>query len=158
MNRPPLPPSASPLEAYPHIRERLTALWGSYELDVYLNHLITDTRGGQRKGFPADALLDLMFLVELNKLIRAIDLARLTKISLREATEKIEARDHGAGETTAHVSRDAFVREGPDLARRKPMGPRTQVVAKKDGSGGGFGKMILLLVLLGIIVYLAVYR
>ena len=159
MNRPPLPPDASPLEAYPHIRQRLSALWSSHELDVYLTELITDTRGGQRQGFPNDALLDLMFLIELNKLIRTIDLARLTRISLREAAEKIEDQDRGAGYGDAALaSRDAFVREGPDLSRRKPKGPRPQAVDKKDGNGGGLGKMILLLVLLGVIVYLAVFR
>jgi hypothetical protein len=135
----------------------MCALWGSYELDAYLNQLITDTRGGQRKGFPAADLVELMFVVELNRLIRAIDLAKLTKISLKEAAEKIEARDEGTGfGDAAHASRDVFTREGPDLARKKRNALRAEAVAKDTG-GGGLGKLLFLLVLL-LVIYLLVFR
>ena len=39
------------LEFYPRIGERIALLWGSAELQKYLNELIFDKRGG-REGFP----------------------------------------------------------------------------------------------------------
>ncbi len=38
-------------EQYPRIGEKITLLWGSVELQKYLNNLIFDARG-DREGFP----------------------------------------------------------------------------------------------------------
>ena len=51
-------------ERFPHIGERIAALWGSAELGLYINELFLDTRGGTRQGFPAEisrALFRLSF-------------------------------------------------------------------------------------------------
>jgi hypothetical protein len=39
------------VEKYARIGDRITLLWGSAELQTYLNNLILDERGG-REGFP----------------------------------------------------------------------------------------------------------
>lgn len=160
------PLGACAMERYPHISQRLCGIWASRELDLYLHHLITDTREGQRKGFPADALQELMFLVEFNRLIRAIDLARSKKIPLREAIGKIEAQDMGIGYgDEAANSRDQFVREGPDLSRQKSEVKREPASRKKaaqkvrpSNEGGGRFVQIMLLLALLFIIYLLVYR
>lgn len=50
-------------KAYPHIKERLTPLWGSRPARYYLYTLLTDSRHGKRKGFPlsdVNIVLDLL--------------------------------------------------------------------------------------------------
>ncbi len=46
---------------FPHIARELSALWQTGQIGPYLDSLLIDNRGG-RKGFPADALDELMFL------------------------------------------------------------------------------------------------
>lgn len=41
------------VERFPHL-DRIPMLWGTRECRSYLNHLLTDTRGGQRRGFPPE--------------------------------------------------------------------------------------------------------
>ena len=48
--------------AFPHIGNRLKLYWGHREFFSYLHHLLNDTRGGTRKGFPAEILLALQNL------------------------------------------------------------------------------------------------
>jgi hypothetical protein len=52
------------LESYPHIVESVCLMWGGREADAYINRLVIDTRGG-RKGFPRDAMDDLLVLAEV---------------------------------------------------------------------------------------------
>jgi hypothetical protein len=49
-------------DAFPHIGNRLKLCWGHQEFFSYLHHLLNDTRGGTRKGFPAEVLLALQSL------------------------------------------------------------------------------------------------
>ena len=54
------------LEAYPHVVETLTALWGCYELKAFLKRLILS--GFDRKtraGFPEEVHEELVFLYNL---------------------------------------------------------------------------------------------
>jgi hypothetical protein len=52
----------SVLEAkFPHIAEKVVLLWGYPELDKFFDKLAIDTRG-DRAGFPADVMSDLMLL------------------------------------------------------------------------------------------------
>jgi hypothetical protein len=39
---------------FPHIARALTLLWGEPEVVTYVDKLFLDTRGGTRRGFPAD--------------------------------------------------------------------------------------------------------
>ena len=49
-------------DAFPHIGNRLKLYWGHQEFFSYLHNLLNDTRGGTRKGFPAEVLLALQSL------------------------------------------------------------------------------------------------
>lgn len=121
------------IEKYPHVQKRVCMLWGTQELDGYLNHLLTDSRNGERKGFPVEVTAELLFLTELNKLIRAIDLSRKLKIPLREAYEKTDKKDRGAelGDLADPLSgRDSFARE------EQQLGVRARPVRKTEESDG----------------------
>lgn len=53
------------LEAFPHVLEGLALLWNDDACRAYLQRLVVDTRGG-RRGFPPDAMDELLFLFELH--------------------------------------------------------------------------------------------
>jgi hypothetical protein len=60
----PVPPekAKSAIESrFPHIARELGALWHTDQIELYLDSLLIDTRGG-RQGFPAEVLDELMFL------------------------------------------------------------------------------------------------
>jgi len=46
---------------FPHVYRRIVAIWGSAELDRYLQDLMMPARDG-RRGFPFDAASDIMRL------------------------------------------------------------------------------------------------
>ncbi|HZP88498.1 MAG TPA: ankyrin repeat domain-containing protein [Burkholderiales bacterium] len=48
-------------ERYPRVLEQIAQLWGTLQLEPYLHDLLYDTRG-DRKGFPPDVMIELMFL------------------------------------------------------------------------------------------------
>jgi len=131
----PTNPAASAIEKFPHVQKRICMLWGTQELDGHINHLLTDSRDGKRSGFPVEVTAELLFLAELNKLIRSIDLSRKLKIPLREAYQKIDKQDRGAdlGDPTDPLSgRDSFAREEQEL------GVRPRPVRKAEESDGFF--------------------
>ncbi len=131
----PVNPEASEIEKFAHVQKRICMLWGTQELDGHINHLLTDSRDGQRSGFPIEVTAELLFLAELNKLIRSIDLARKLKIPLREAYEKVDKKDRGAdlGDPADPLSgRDQFAREEQEL------GARPRPVRKTEESDGFF--------------------
>lgn len=47
---------------FPRVLEKITQLWGTEDLEVYLNELMMDSRNGQRKGFPQAVASELMYL------------------------------------------------------------------------------------------------
>jgi hypothetical protein len=55
------------LEAFPHVLEGLALLWNDAACLAYLQRLVVDTRGG-RRGFPPEAMNELLFLFELRTL------------------------------------------------------------------------------------------
>lgn len=49
-------------ERFPHLR-RIDLIWGSSECRKFLLHLLTDTRGGTRQGFPKEHAGTIMSLL-----------------------------------------------------------------------------------------------
>jgi hypothetical protein len=45
---------------FPHIGRPLKLMWGEPEVAIHIDRLLTDTRGGTRRGFPTDVLAALM--------------------------------------------------------------------------------------------------
>lgn len=121
MNAPPLPREAGALEAMTHLKQKICLMWGSPELDIFISRLIMDSRDGQRQGLPMEVGAELLFLAQINKVIRAIDLVGKQGISLKEAYGLIDAGDQRRleGDTLDNplVSRDTVIRES-DSNRR----------------------------------------
>lgn len=115
MNAPPLPREAGALEAMTHLKQKICLMWGSPELDIFISRLIMDSRDGQRQGLPMEVGAELLFLAQINKVIRAIDLVGKQGISLKEAYGLIDAGDQRRLESDTLdnplVSRDTVIRE-----------------------------------------------
>lgn len=138
----------TPLEAFPHLLKKITAMWGTWELDVFIHNLILDSRGGSRAGFPMDAAADLMFLAQCNKMVRALDLAKKLSIRLDEAYRNVEAGDQ------AREGGDLWIDPmsgGGDTARDLRLAKRpVETAVRKAETGGGLlslvGQLILFLI------------
>jgi hypothetical protein len=150
MNTPAFSSEACAIERIGHIQKKICMLWGSPELDAYINKLLMDSRDGQRKGFPIEVTQELLYLAEFNKMARAIDLARKLKISLKDAHQKIEQADidpdnpmaGGGGRTD---------RGTPELGR-----PASAARPKKDSgnAASSFGQMIFTLLTSKAVIFL----
>lgn len=86
-------PIRADLEGMPHILGKIQALWKSRDLNTFIAQLLLDSRDGSRAGFPLDVAKELMFLVRLNVLIRAEEVAPLLGIVRDEAIELIVRGD-----------------------------------------------------------------
>jgi hypothetical protein len=95
MSAPNLPPEASAVERINHLQQKICMLWAKDQLDTYLNEVLLDTRDGARQGLPVDVCSEMLFLQELNKRVRAIDLAGTLNVSLDEAYQNIDQHDRG---------------------------------------------------------------
>lgn len=86
-------PAMCALERMPHMAKKICLMWCSRELDGFIPRLIMDSRDGARQGLPMDVAAELMFLIRMNKSVRAIDLAQKTKVNYGEAYRIIDQGD-----------------------------------------------------------------
>lgn len=96
MSAPNLPPEASALERIEHLQQKISMMWARDGLDGYLNEVMLDSREGQRHGLPLDVCSEMLFLQELNKRVRAINMAETLGISFDEAYQKVDQHDRGS--------------------------------------------------------------
>lgn len=90
-----LNPEHAMLEEMSHLCGKVCMMWGSQQLDAWLNQVLLDSRDGERHGLPPDACSEMLFLLELNKIVRAMELARTLAIPYEEAYRKIDEHDRG---------------------------------------------------------------
>jgi hypothetical protein len=64
----------SPLEAFPHVRDRLVAAWPGSQCAQYLQNLMRDNRAGKRRGFPLSVVEDILLLLEINQQATGLEL------------------------------------------------------------------------------------
>jgi hypothetical protein len=81
------------LEAIDHLTKKICLLWGTPELNLFIRHLMMDSRNGSRQGLPMEIAAEMVFLAETNTLVRAINAAKLLDIKFSEALKMIEAKD-----------------------------------------------------------------
>lgn len=86
----------SALEALPHVCNRVCLMWGTREFDAYIDSLVMDSRDGARKGLPLAVGAELLWLQNVNKLRRALDIQEKLGISLRDAYRKIQLEEEAA--------------------------------------------------------------
>lgn len=85
--------SRAELEGMPHILGKIQALWKSRDLNTFIAQILLDSRDGSRAGFPLEVAKELMFLLRLNVLIRAEEVAPILGIARDEAIELIVRGD-----------------------------------------------------------------
>jgi hypothetical protein len=147
----PLDKDQCALEALGHLQRKICLMWGSPELDVFISRLIMDSRDGQRQGLPMAVGAELLFLAQINKIIRAIDLISQQNLSLKEAYRIVDQGDQKRLEADALdnplVSRDTVSRreERRTGSERRSTSSKTQH-APADGPFALFGQMVFRLV------------
>jgi hypothetical protein len=109
------------LEDIPHLAKKICSIWGTTELDAFLNHLVMDSRDGARQGLPVAIGEEILLLASINKMIRAIDFAKANSIGIDDALNAVEKGDQERLKRDAlddpGVSRDTVIRA------QKPTAP-----------------------------------
>lgn len=57
------------IEDYPHVINKLCALWGQPDLIAYLDGLVTTERADVRTGFPLEVISELFWLSDIHQMI-----------------------------------------------------------------------------------------
>ena len=113
--------SRAAIESIDHLTKKICALWGTPELNLFIRHLIMDSRDGSRQGLPMDVAAEVAFLAETNTFVRAAKSAKLLGVHFSEALKRIEAEDNQPLKLDAFdnpfVSRDT-------LADKKGLEPK----------------------------------
>jgi hypothetical protein len=127
------------IESIGHLTAKICAIWGTAELDSFLSHLILDSRDGKRAGFPMKMAAELMLLIDINKMTRAMDLARELNIGFDEAFKMTDERDQRSRKMDAlddpEVGADGIARDEKPVAAA--AAPRTVVVIERHHLGLG---------------------
>jgi len=108
LEAPPPPPPAPPegsrlvactaaLESIGHLQKKIESMWGSPQLDGFISSLFVDSRDGARKGLPMELAGELAFLADLNKMLRAVEMAERLNLSVREAYRLVDEGDQARG-------------------------------------------------------------
>ena len=121
------------LERMPHMAKKICLMWCSRELDAFISGLIMDSRDGARQGLPIDVSTELLFLVGINKAVRAIDLAKKTKVNFGEAYRLIDQSDMAPSETNNAWADPLVAKDASTISKDagKPA-PRSDVRPKKS--------------------------
>lgn len=81
------------LESFSGVLRKIEASWGTSNCNIYLQSLFMDSRGGTRQGFPLEVGEELLFLVRLNKNVRALQLADNLDMQFDAAFRQVDAED-----------------------------------------------------------------
>jgi len=126
---------------HPRIFERIGQLWGTSQLDSYLQELLIDSRGG-RQGFASEVMSDLMFLHGLHQ--DAKDEARASTdvwggervrkgLVQQEKVDPVLLLDRAVREGNENVVRH-LIREGVDVRKRNANSWTPLMVASFAGN------------------------
>lgn len=132
------------LEDIQHLQKKICSIWGTGELDSFLNHLVMDARDGARDGLPMAVAAEVSYLMELNKGVRAIEFARVNSLRFEDALKVIDEGDE------ARHKRDVW--DDPATARdearcRRINSAVAQGPASDEGRKGQIAALIELLLL-----------
>ena len=85
--------SRAALENIGHLTQKICAIWGTEDLDAFLSKLVMDARDGERQGLPFEVATDILFLAQINKRRRAIDLGKRMSMDPDAAYKLIDEQD-----------------------------------------------------------------
>jgi len=83
----------SALEGIVHLTRRICGIWGTAELDTFLSGLLMDARDGARQGLPMAVAGEILFLAQINKMLRAMELTRKLNIRIEETYRMVDEGD-----------------------------------------------------------------
>ena len=137
--------SRAALEDIGHLTQKICAIWGSEDLDTFLSRLVMDARDGERQGLPMAVAGEILFLAQVNKRRRAIDLGRKLSMDADAAYNLIDEKDQARLKIDPFddpsVSRDTVIAR----AERTNRGPER--TARPSGSQAqGLGELLLMLI------------
>ena len=121
----PISPDTSALENLPHLMRQLCELWGKEEFEKHVNGVLMDSQDGRRQGLPAEAMEDLLFLLELTIAKRALYAAESAGIPFHVAFRQHLEKSRKFTEANLGKSADPWSRpDDRDLVRRVDHGVR----------------------------------
>ncbi|MEI8162392.1 MAG: hypothetical protein WCI19_04595 [Betaproteobacteria bacterium] len=85
--------SRAAVEDIGHLTQKICTIWGTPELDAFLSALLMDARDGARKGLPVEVAIEILFLVKVNKMLRALALASKLSLKVEEAYRLVDEGD-----------------------------------------------------------------
>ncbi|MBP9119028.1 MAG: hypothetical protein KBF58_13250 [Methyloversatilis sp.] len=85
--------SRAALEDIGHLTLKICAIWGTEDLDTFLSKLVMDARDGERRGLPVAVATEILFLAQVNKRRRAIDLGKKMSMDPDAAYRLIDEED-----------------------------------------------------------------
>ena len=135
------------LEDIAHLTRRICGIWGTPELDIFLSQLLMDARGGARQGFPVAVATELLFLVQTNKMLRAMELSKKLNLHLAETYRMVDEGDQARLRIDPlddpEVSRDTII----SRADRSTEVPARRPALPSAGSQAlGLGQLLLMLI------------
>ena len=135
------------LEDIAHLTRRICGIWGTPELDVFLSQLLMDARGGARKGLPVAVATEVLFQVQTNKMLRAMELSKKLSLRLQEAYRMVDDGDQARLRIDPlddpEVSRDTIISRA-DRSTEAPA--RRPAMPSAGGQAQGLGQLLLMLV------------
>jgi hypothetical protein len=116
------------VEKLPHLAEKMCTLWNTRDLETFVHSVLMDSREGTRQGLPVEVAKEMMFVAELNSLVRAMETASRLQMSLSEASRVIQEGDRSA-QGLPEAGADPWAENvltadmaGIRIATRKPAG------------------------------------
>ncbi len=138
--------SRAALEDIGHLTQKICAIWGSEDLDVFLSKLVMDARDGARQGLPMEVATEILFLAQVNKRRRAIDLGKKMSMDPDAAYRLIDEQDQTRLRIDPFddpsVSRDTIIARTDRVAR----GPERRTSNPSGSQAQGLGELLLMLV------------
>lgn len=128
------------LESIGHLQKKIESMWGSPQLDGFISSLFVDSRDGARKGLPIELAGELAFLADLNKMLRALEMADRLNLSVREAYRLVDEGDQARGAPPAQ-----------SLPQKPPAAvlAARRAAAKEDSLTGGMLAIALIIAVIG---------
>jgi len=138
--------SRAALEDIVHLTQKICGIWGSDDLDTFLSHLVMDARDGARQGLPVAVATEVLFLAQLNKMVRAIDLGKKLSMSAEEAFRRIDEADQARLRIDPlddpSVSRDTIIVRSDRINYAAEHHARV----RSGGQAQGLGELLMLLI------------
>lgn len=134
------------MESIGHLTQKICAIWGTEDLDVFLSKLVMDARDGERQGLPFEVATDILFLAQINKRRRAIDLGKRMSMDPDAAYRLIDEQDQSKLRIDAFddpsVSRDTVITR----ADRVKRGPDRRQAGPRGSQAEGLGELLMMLI------------